>query len=84
MDSDWPGRWLGGSVGPFSKDEGSQPSLTILCFVCFEAFSLLRSLAHPGTHYVDLTGLELSVPFASAFRGLGLKVCATTPSLPTG
>jgi hypothetical protein len=35
----------------------------------------------PGTHFVDQAGLELRNPPASASRVLGLKVCATTPSL---
>jgi hypothetical protein len=33
----------------------------------------------PGTHSVDLAGLELRNPPASAFRVLGLKACTTTP-----
>jgi hypothetical protein len=35
----------------------------------------------PGTHFVDQAGLKLRNPPASASRVLGLKVCATTPSL---
>jgi hypothetical protein len=35
----------------------------------------------PGTHSVDQAGLELRDPPASASLVLGLKACATTPSL---
>jgi hypothetical protein len=35
----------------------------------------------PGTHFVNQAGLELRNPPASASQVLGLKGCATTPSL---
>jgi hypothetical protein len=35
----------------------------------------------PGTHFVDQAGLKLRNLPASASQVLGLKVCATTPSL---
>jgi hypothetical protein len=58
-------------------------------FVCFCFFETDRvSLYSPGcagTHSVDQAGLELRNPLrnppASAFPVLGLKACATTPSL---
>jgi hypothetical protein len=48
-------------------------------FVCFRDRVPLYSPGCPGTHSVDQPGLELRNPPASAFRVLGLKVCATTP-----
>jgi hypothetical protein len=33
----------------------------------------------PETHFVDQVGLELRNPPASAYPGLGSKVCATMP-----
>jgi hypothetical protein len=41
----------------------------------------LYSPGCPGTHFVDQTGLELRNLPASASRVLGLKTCATMPSL---
>jgi hypothetical protein len=41
----------------------------------------LYSPGCPGTHFVDQAGLELRNPPASASQVLGLKACATTPSL---
>jgi hypothetical protein len=35
----------------------------------------------PGTHFVDQAGLKLRNPPASASQVLGLKACATTPSV---
>jgi hypothetical protein len=41
----------------------------------------LYSPGCPGTHFVDQAGLELRDPPASASQVLGLKACATTPSV---
>jgi hypothetical protein len=41
----------------------------------------LYSPGCPRTHFVGQTGLELRNLPASASRVLGLKACATTPSL---
>jgi hypothetical protein len=51
-----------------------------VCFVFRDRVSLC-SLGCPGTHSIDQAGLELRNPPASASQVLGLKVCATTPSL---
>jgi hypothetical protein len=51
-----------------------------LCFVFLDRISLY-SPGCPGTHFVDQAGLELRNPPASASQVLGLKACATTPSL---
>jgi hypothetical protein len=53
----------------------------LFCFVLFQDRVSLYSPGCPGTHFVDQAGLELRNPPASASRVLGLKVCATTPSL---
>jgi hypothetical protein len=52
-------------------------------FCCFNSFffEFLCSPGCPGTHFVDQAGLELRNPPASASQVLGLKACATTPSL---
>jgi hypothetical protein len=39
----------------------------------------LCSSGCPGTHSVDVTGLELKIHLPSASQVLGLKACATTP-----
>jgi hypothetical protein len=52
------------------------------CFVLFFVFQYRVSLYSPGcpeTHFVNQAGLELKNPPASAYRVLGLKVCATMP-----
>jgi hypothetical protein len=52
-------------------------------FVCLFVFQDRVSLCSPGcsgTHSVDLAGLELRNPPASASQVLGLKACTTTPS----
>jgi hypothetical protein len=56
-------------------------SLKIINVFVFRDRVSLCILACPGTHFVDQAGLELINPPASAFRVLGLKACATTPSL---
>jgi hypothetical protein len=53
--------------------------ITIILF--FRDRVSLYSPGYPGTHFVDQAGLELRNPPASASRVLGLKACATTPSL---
>jgi hypothetical protein len=50
-------------------------------FFFFFETGFLCSPGYPGTHSVDQAGLELRNPPASAFEVLGLKACATTPSL---
>jgi hypothetical protein len=54
-------------------------------FVCFGLVFRdrvsLYSPGCPGTHFVDQAGLELRNLPASTSRVLGLKACATTPSL---
>jgi hypothetical protein len=52
-----------------------------LVFLVFRDRVSLYSPGCPGTHFVDQAGLELRDPPASASRVLGLKVCATTPSI---
>jgi hypothetical protein len=55
-----------------------------ICFFFFLVFRDRVSLCSPGcpgTHSVDLAGLELRNPPASASQVLGLKACATTPGL---
>jgi hypothetical protein len=57
----------------------------LFLFVCF-VFQDRVSLYSPGcpeTHFVDQAGLELRNPPASASQVLGLKACASTPSLYT-
>jgi hypothetical protein len=49
-------------------------------FVFGDSLSLC-SLGCPGTYFVDQAGLELRNPPASASQVLGLKACATTPSI---
>jgi hypothetical protein len=56
----------------------------LFCFCVFLVFQDRVSLCSPGcpgTHSVDQGGLELRNPPASASRVLGLKACATTPSM---
>jgi hypothetical protein len=60
--------------------------LVSFLFVCLFFFFFrdtvsLYSPGCPGTHFVDQAGLELRNPPASASWVLGLRVCATTPSL---
>jgi hypothetical protein len=55
-------------------------STVLFCFVLQDRVSLC-SPGCPGTHSVDQAGLQLRNQPASASRGLGLKACATTPSL---
>jgi hypothetical protein len=55
-------------------------------FVCLFVFVFQDSVSlcsHgcSGTHFVDQTGLELRNPPAFASQVLGLKACATTPSI---
>jgi hypothetical protein len=50
-------------------------------FLVFRDSVSLYSPGCPGTHFVDQAGLELRNPPASASQVLGLKACATTPSL---
>jgi hypothetical protein len=52
-----------------------------LFLFCFSRRVSLYSPGCPGTHFVDQAVLELRNPPASAFQVLGLKACATTPSL---
>jgi hypothetical protein len=64
-------------------------SFFFFCFVLFLVFCFFRdrvslcSSGCPGTHSVDQAGLELRNPPASASQVLGLKACATMPSLFT-
>jgi hypothetical protein len=53
--------------------------LFVCLFVCFRDRVFLYSPGCPGTHFVDLAGLELRNPPASASRVLGLKAWATKP-----
>jgi hypothetical protein len=60
-------------------------SILVLFFVFVFVFDFSRqglyiALAVLELNFVDLAGLELRNPPASASRVLGLKVCATTPS----
>jgi hypothetical protein len=59
--------------------------LLLFCFVCFFVFFVDRvslcSPGCPGTHSVDLAGLELRNPPPSASRELGLKACIISGSL---
>jgi hypothetical protein len=50
-------------------------------FLVFRDRVSLCSPGCPGIHSVDQAGLELRDPFASASQVLGLKACATMPSL---
>jgi hypothetical protein len=50
-------------------------------FIGFSRQGSLYSPGCPGTHFVDQAGLELRNLPTSASRVLGLKACATTPSL---
>jgi hypothetical protein len=54
--------------------------LIVLFFVFRDRVSLC-SPGCPGTHSVDQAGLELRNPPASASQVLGLKACASTPTL---
>jgi hypothetical protein len=66
---------------------GVRHKILTLWFFCFVLFFVFRgrvsqcSPGCPGTHSVYQAGLELRNPAASAFRVLGLKACATMPSL---
>ena len=51
------------------------------CCCCFPDRISLYSPGCPRTHFVDQTDLELRNLPASVSRVLGLKACATTPSL---
>jgi hypothetical protein len=50
-------------------------------FLVFQDRVSLYSPGCPGTHSVDQAGLKLRNPPAPASQVLGLKACATTPSL---
>jgi hypothetical protein len=70
------------------KNEKWMSYMWHFCFVLFCCFVLffpdrvsLYSPGYPGTHFVDQAGLELRNLLASASRELGLKACATTPTL---
>jgi hypothetical protein len=52
-----------------------------LFFCFFSRQGSLYSPGCPGTHFVDQAGLKVRNPPASASRVLGLKACATIPSL---
>jgi hypothetical protein len=52
-------------------------------FLVFQDRVSLYSSECPGTHFVDQADLELRNLPASACWVLGIKVCATTPSLFT-
>jgi hypothetical protein len=54
-----------------------------VCFVFRDRVSLY-SPGCPGAHFVDQAGLKLRNLPASASRVLGLKACATMPSLDLG
>jgi hypothetical protein len=54
-------------------------NISVLFFVFKKDRVSLCSPGCPGTHSVDQAGLELRDLSASAFLGLGLKACATTP-----
>jgi hypothetical protein len=61
----------------------------LFLFVCFVFVVVvvfrdrvsLCSPGCPGTHFVEQAGRELRNPSASASRMLGLKACATMPSI---
>jgi hypothetical protein len=53
--------------------------LIYLFILVFRDRVSLYSPGYPGIHSIDQAGLELRNLPASAFRVLGLKVCATTP-----
>jgi hypothetical protein len=53
----------------------------VFVLFCFQDRVSLCSPACPGTHFVDQAGLKLRNPPASASPVLGLKACATMPSL---
>ena len=60
--------------------------VVVVLFVCscfFRDRVSLCSPGCPGTHFVDQAGLELRNLPASASQVLGLKACATTPSVPS-
>jgi hypothetical protein len=61
--------------------KGLQTSWLVHFFFGFRDRVSLCSPGCPGTHSVDQTGLELRNLPASASWMLGLKACATTPSL---
>jgi hypothetical protein len=50
-------------------------------FFFFQDRVSLCSPGCPGTYFVDQAGLKLRNPPASASQVLGLKACATTPSM---
>ena len=56
---------------------------SVCLFVLF-CFSWQAFFGCPGTHYVDLAGLKLRDPPASASGVLGLKAGTTTPGLVLG
>jgi hypothetical protein len=53
----------------------------LLLLLFFQDSISLCSPGCPGTHFLDQAGLELRNPPASASQVLGLKACATMPSL---
>jgi hypothetical protein len=75
--------WLRGSAGrlTFFFSSSSSSSSSFFFFSVFRDRVSLYSPGCPGTHFVDQAGLKLRNPSASASWGLGLKACATTPSL---
>jgi hypothetical protein len=60
---------------------GKKHAVLGILFFLETGFLSVALLVSSRTHSVDQAGLELRNPPASASRGLGLKVCATTPSV---